>query len=143
MDWRDHVLHILRQLQPPSLCALDPAAHALAGQLLAAGQLHAFSGPSATPCALALGIDALNGLGRRQGLELLGQVKTFAAPAILIVAQPGCALGADEFRALGFVASLADTRSGVTVHHYDIATYKPVPDWLNARFWAHPERWEP
>lgn len=24
---------------------------------------------------------------------------------------------------------------------YDIASYKTVPDWLNPRHWAHPERW--
>lgn len=24
---------------------------------------------------------------------------------------------------------------------YDIASYKAVPDWLNPRHWAHPERW--
>ncbi len=24
---------------------------------------------------------------------------------------------------------------------YDIADYKSVPDWLNPRHWAHPERW--
>jgi hypothetical protein len=25
---------------------------------------------------------------------------------------------------------------------YDIRTYKPVPDWLNPRFWANPENWD-
>lgn len=24
---------------------------------------------------------------------------------------------------------------------YDIARYKPAPDWLNPRYWANPERW--
>ncbi len=24
---------------------------------------------------------------------------------------------------------------------FDIKTYKPVPDWLNPRFWANPENW--
>lgn len=31
-------------------------------------------------------------------------------------------------------------------HHgvwaFDIADYKPRPDWLNPRFWANPDRWE-
>ena len=25
---------------------------------------------------------------------------------------------------------------------FDIDEYKTTPDWLNARFWAHPERWD-
>jgi hypothetical protein len=27
----------------------------------------------------------------------------------------------------------------VHIYAYDIATYKTTPDWLNARYWAHPE----
>ena len=26
-------------------------------------------------------------------------------------------------------------------YEYDLARYKRTPDWLNARYWAHPERW--
>jgi hypothetical protein len=29
------------------------------------------------------------------------------------------------------------------IHYYDLDTYKSVPDWLNNRYWANPERWEP
>ena len=64
-------------------------------------------------------------------------------PRLLLAAQPGCALDDDAFRALGFTLSLADTAANVRVYHYDLDTYKTVPDWLNARFWANPERWEP
>lgn len=28
-------------------------------------------------------------------------------------------------------------------YRYDIHDYKQVPDWLNSKYWAHPERWEP
>lgn len=143
MDWHGRLLDLVRELQPARLCTLDPAARSLAERLLPADRLHAFDGPNTTPCTLALGIDALRGLGEREALELLGQARLFAAPAILIAAQPGCALDANAFRALGFIAEFADQKSGVTVYRYDIATYKPVPDWLNAKYWAHPERWEP
>lgn len=42
----------------------------------------------------------------------------------------------DTLRALGF--------SPVTEHlwGYNIADYKPVPDWLNPRHWANPELWD-
>lgn len=28
-----------------------------------------------------------------------------------------------------------------TLFYFDIYDYKKVPDWLNSRFWAHPEMW--
>jgi hypothetical protein len=62
---------------------------------------------------------------------------------MLIAAQPGCALDDASFRALGFTLSATDAQENVRVYEYDLATYKTVPDWLNARYWAHPERWEP
>lgn len=143
MTWRDHLLDTLRHLRPPTLCTLDPSAHELASRLFAPGQLQPYQASSATRCELALGIDALSGLDSRQGFQLLAQVRTYAAPGLLIAALPGCALDADAFRALGFIASFNDRVENVTIYHYDIATYKPVPDWLNANYWAHPERWEP
>jgi len=30
--------------------------------------------------------------------------------------------------------------SGIRCFEYRLSDYKAVPDWLNARFWAHPER---
>ncbi len=143
MNWRDHLVDTLRHLQPPTLCTLDPSAHELASQLFAPGQLHPYHGTTATRCELALGIDALDGLDSRQAFELLAKVRTYVAPGLLIVAPRGCTLDADAFRALGFIASFRDAAEDVAIYHYDIATYKPVPDWLNANYWAHPERWEP
>lgn len=28
------------------------------------------------------------------------------------------------------------------LYGFDLATYKPTPDWLNPRFWANPEQWD-
>ena len=28
------------------------------------------------------------------------------------------------------------------MHEFDIGDYKRTPDWLNAKHWAHPERWD-
>lgn len=41
-------------------------------------------------------------------------------------------------RSLGF--NLVQ-QAGEWVMCYDIVSYKTVPDWLNSRHWAHPERW--
>jgi hypothetical protein len=143
VNWRDHLLDTLQRLQPPTLFTLDPTAYELASQLFAPEKLHPYQGSSTTRCSLALGIDALNGLDSRQAFELLAKLRTYVAPGLLIAARPGCSLDADAFRSLGFIASFSDSVENVTIHHYDIATYKPVPDWLNAKYWAHPERWEP
>lgn len=31
----------------------------------------------------------------------------------------------------------------LALFHYNLADYKTTPDWLNSRYWAHPERWQP
>jgi hypothetical protein len=142
-SWRDYLQTRLLEIQPASVCALDAAAQQLAGQMLRDTPIHLHGNPPEQTCALALGIDALNGLDAPRAQQLIGRVRLYAAPRILIAAQPGCALDDAAFRALGFTLSLVDTTENVRVYHYDLDTYKTVPDWLNARFWAHPERWEP
>ena len=43
------------------------------------------------------------------------------------------------FRRLG--AEMA-AQGGVCWYAYSLSDYKQAPDWLNARFWAHPERFD-
>jgi hypothetical protein len=143
VHWRDHVLSRLREAQPASVCTLDAAARQLAGGALPNVPLYTYPDLPDPPCTLALGVDALNGLDAPQAGHLIHRIRTYAAPRLLLVAQAGCALDEAGFRALGFSLSLTDTTENVRVYHYDLSTYKAVPDWLNARFWAHPERWEP
>lgn len=143
MDWRDHLRERLHALQPASLCGLDPAARQFAGTVLPAVPCHA---PEALPpasCDLALGIDVLDGLDPTHATRLIARLRTYTAPRLLLAASPACTLDAGAFRALGFALSFENARTGVRIHYYDIATYKTVPDWLNSRFWANPERWEP
>mgnify|MGYP003409042533 CR=1 FL=1 len=79
--------------------------------------------------------------GDRQ--QLISQARLYLAPRILLAVQESCALDEAMFRALGFTLSATDTTENLRIYDYDLATYKTVPDWLNARFWAHPERWKP
>ena len=144
MDWLIHLQTRLLEIQPDSVCALDAAAHQLASEALRATPVPIIHGyPPEKTCALALGLDALNGLNAQQAQHLISQACLYAAPRILIAAQAGCALDDETFRALGFTLSMTDTQENIRVYDYDLATYKTVPDWLNARYWAHPERWEP
>lgn len=144
MNWRDNLQARLLEIQPDSVCALDAAAHELAREVLHDTPLHiADNSPPAQPCALALGVDVLNGLDAQQARHLISRVRLYVAPRLLLAALPGCALDDAAFRALGFTLSTTGPAEGPRIYHYDIETYKTVPDWLNSRFWAHPERWEP
>ena len=143
MNWRDHLQSRLLEIQPESVCALDAAARLLAGEVLHNTPVHSHDQLPDSPCALALGIDALNGLNPQQAQHLISQTRLYTAPRILLAVQFGCALDEGMFRALGFTLSASDTTEKMHVFYYDLATYKTVPDWLNARHWAHPERWEP
>jgi hypothetical protein len=143
VNWREHLQTYLLAIQPESVCALDEQAHQLAAKVLPDTPVRRHENASGPTCALALGIGALNGLDRQQAQHLISQTRLYAAPRILLAVQPDCALDEAAFRALGFTLAVTDTVSNLRLYDYDLATYKTVPDWLNARFWAHPERWQP
>lgn len=143
MAWREHLRTRLRDLRPESVCALDAAAWQLAGEVLPDTPVRAPGPVPDSPCALALGIDALNGLGAQQAQHLINRTRLYVAPRILLAVPSNCALNEEIFIALGFTLSASDATGNMRIHYYDLATYKTVPDWLNARHWAHPERWEP
>ncbi|AAZ97949.1 conserved hypothetical protein [Thiobacillus denitrificans ATCC 25259] len=143
MNWPAHVEALLREAKPASVCALDPAALELAAAALPDLTIQRYHESEPPRCVVALGVDALNGLAANAIEQLIGRIRTYSAQRLLLVAHAGCALDEAGFRALGFVVSLVDVETGTRVYDYDIDTYKSVPDWLNARFWAHPERWEP
>jgi hypothetical protein len=125
------------------VCALDAAARHLAADVLPHTPLRSPQVLPDSPCALALGIDALNGLDVQQAQHLISRTQLYVAPRLLLVVQANCVLDEAAFLALGFTLSATDAAARLRIHYYDLDTYKTVPDWLNARFWAHPERWEP
>jgi len=142
MNWREHLRTRLQDIQPASVHALDESARRLAVEVLPDRLVQVHGAPQQA-CALALGIDALAGLDAQRARHLISQTRLYVAPRILLAAQPDCPLDEAAFRALGFTLSGLDTAGEVRVYFYDLDTYKIVPDWLNARYWAHPERWEP
>jgi len=50
---------------------------------------------------------------------------------------------ASELIAMGLAHWSSETVNQATleVYGFDLSTYKATPEWLNARHWAHPERW--
>ncbi|MFN3543603.1 MAG: DUF6231 family protein [Thiobacillus sp.] len=142
-DWRATLRAHLLDARPAQVCALDAAALAFARDVQPELRVSEPGGVPEAPCALALGLDVLRGLDARAAEALIHRTRLYVAPRLLLVADADCALDEAGFLALGFVLIARDPASRTRLHAFDLDTYKPVPDWLNARFWAHPERWEP
>jgi len=143
MSWHDHLQTRLLEMRPASVYALDEAARQMASRVLQDTPVCVRGNPPDSRCALALGIDALNGLSVQQAQHLINQTRLYIAPRILLAVQSDCVLDEAMFRALGFTLSATDPTQNRHIHYYDLDTYKAVPDWLNSRYWAHPERWQP
>ena len=93
-------------------------------------------------CAMCLHLPS----GAAEPGKLLG-LACRASPALLLVehvaAESGQKLLTDEqFFAFGFRVVEKTTKSGSqqALYAYSLSDYKQAPEWLNARFWAHPER---
>ena len=73
-----------------------------------------------------------------------------ACPRLVLVehvtsASDATLLGDEHFFALGY-KRLADVTDSTDIQRswyaYSLSDYKQAPDWLNARFWANPERFD-
>jgi hypothetical protein len=140
MDALDPLRARLRTINPASVCALDDtAAQLLADTLPAIPCVRPDTVKQ--PCALALGLTVLDTLSADDARQFISRVRLYVAPRLLLRVRADCALDDAAFRALAFVreADADDHR----LYAYDLDTYKAVPDWLNDRYWAHPERWQP
>jgi hypothetical protein len=108
--------------------------HALPGALPASLAAQRFD--------LALAVDCLEHLPKRQGLELLGGIRNLNASRIAVLADlNACGWQDTDFYSLALQVSerFARDEQVLTLFTYDLREYKQVPDWLNARFWANPE----
>ena len=143
MHWRDHLRNHLLEQHPETAYALDDTAYRLIKTVLPNTLVYACDTPPDTPCALALGIDNLSGLSAQEARQLINQTRMYKAPRILLAVPKNSVLDETAFRALGFMQSPTDVADAMRIFHYDLESYKTVPDWLNARFWAHPEHWKP
>ncbi|MBK5519479.1 DUF6231 family protein [Pseudomonas sp. TH10] len=91
---------------------------------------------------LALVVDCLEHLPKRDGLNLLGGIRNLNASRIAVVADLHASGWQEtDFFSLALQASERFQRDDqvLTLFTYDLLDYKQVPDWLNSRFWANPE----
>lgn len=91
---------------------------------------------------LAILAGCLEHLPKQVGIELIAGIRNLNASRIAVLVD----LAASQWQSTDFY-SLAleqnaqfsrDTQT-LTLFSYDLAEYKQVPDWLNAKFWANPE----
>ncbi|MEO1767383.1 DUF6231 family protein [Thiobacter aerophilum] len=88
-------------------------------------------------------IDVLEGLAKVEGVRLLCRLRDVHTPRLYV----RCVLGEwgeNDFFALGMERLALKQRDGQTsgLFRFDLFTYKPAPEWFNAKYWAHPELWD-
>lgn len=91
---------------------------------------------------LALLVDCLEHLPKRNGLELVGGIRNLNSSRIAVLADlDASGWGDTDFYSLALQANERFQRDAqvLGLFTYDLRDYKQVPDWLNARFWANPE----
>jgi len=139
MRIEDLILAELRQRKPARLLAEGAAARALAQDFLA---LHTASLLVAANELADLALTVLDvEQDKARALGLIGQLKQ-QAPTVLIAAHTESPLAFNDYLAFG-MQRLAEADDSRLLFLFDLHTYKPAPDWLNAKYWAHPELWKP
>ncbi|SDI46034.1 hypothetical protein SAMN05216588_11762 [Pseudomonas flavescens] len=91
---------------------------------------------------LAVVVDCLEHLPKRDGLQLLGGIRNLNANrmAVLVDLQASGWKDTDFFAlALNISERFARDEQVLSLFTYDLLEYKQAPDWLNAKFWANPE----
>ncbi|UQY35666.1 DUF6231 family protein [Pseudomonas fulva] len=91
---------------------------------------------------LAVVVDCLEHLQRKEGLQLLGGIRNLNASRMAVLVDlPACGWKDTDFFALALQVSerFARDEQVLSLFTYDLLEYKQAPDWLNAKFWANPE----
>ena len=80
-------------------------------------------------------------LNDAQKSQILVKLRDLMAKRIVVISTQQ-----DEklLRALGFSQIMHDLQAqqGAILWQFNILTYKHVPDWLNAKYWANPQHWD-
>lgn len=92
---------------------------------------------------LAIIADQLERLDKRQGIELLAGLRNLSVSrlAVLVDMQAASAWQDTDFFGLALQRQARFEQDGrsLTLFTYDLAEYKPAPDWLNSKYWANPQ----
>ncbi len=136
---------LLTAASPATLLTMGDEAAALAARLCPPACRRSQAATGETPLgrheATLLSSDHDAALTAAGWTELLGHLRIRVSPRVWVLAADAHPLSAADYRALGFTCLPPWQRW--RCYAYDLHHYKTTPDWLNARYWAHPERWEP
>lgn len=146
--WLGALLHRLAAGAPEDLLLLAPEGHGVCALLAAHLPRTAITLvaepaplPPARRHAAALVVGTLEVLAPQPARELLAALRDRLASHVLVALDLARApLPEGELRALGYRLLARD--GDVALFGFDLYDYKDRPDWLNAKFWAHPERWD-
>jgi hypothetical protein len=86
--------------------------------------------------------DSLEHLPKRKALELIGGIRNLNTNRLAVMVDlDACDWQESDFFSLAMQTSERFTREGqtLTLFTYDLHSYKQIPDWLNAKFWANPQ----
>ncbi len=151
------VIRYLEGCHPQSLLALgaDAAACVSAYRAVDANNMTGMSVASVVQtdarydAAILMG--CIEHMDKKAALALIARLRDAQAKNLLVGAPLGSGLTGQrslwieqDFLALGMqVYQRLDCAAATMILCcYNIHDYKQVPDWLNSKYWAHPERWE-
>ncbi len=159
--YADDLRKLLEQYRPRSILLLDPGGTELCTPYLNAHPdcrlEHIGAHPTMTDLPTAERYDicvVANTLERMQkvsGGQLIARLRDLLTQRLFIVVPAGDGWPDVEnrwemgdFIAFGMQLVADYDRDGrqLQMYKFDIGDYKLTPEWLNARHWAHPERWD-
>lgn len=84
----------------------------------------------------------LENMALASGRQLISALRNHYSPELVVLAGPSAdgSWTTADFLAMGF--RIAGRSAEYAVFHYSLRAYKATPDWLNSRYWAHPERFD-
>ncbi|HEB58715.1 MAG TPA: hypothetical protein ENJ01_05790 [Gammaproteobacteria bacterium] len=85
----------------------------------------------------------LGRMNKREAEILLAELRDVHAQRVIVVSREseGAAWQECDFLAMGMyrIGSYVTDDDEINVYTFDLYDYKPTPDWLNSKDWAHPE----
>lgn len=91
---------------------------------------------------LAVVAGALEVLPRREAGMLLSRLRDLHSKRFLALVRLGGEGGWSNTDLIAYgMKRCGGFADGYALYRFNIYDYKDTPDWLNAKYWAHPERW--
>ncbi|MCL6554814.1 MAG: DUF6231 family protein [Burkholderiales bacterium] len=127
------LLGIAEGVRPPADCVVT---HCPAGEVGGA-----LDGAARFDVVFVRGV--LEALNKVEGLRLLCRLRDFHTSRLYVWVRLDAWEENDLF-GLGMerLAVWQEEGQAHALFRFDIATYKPAPEWFNAKYWAHPELWD-